>query len=120
MAHFDGTTVAVDEGRALCLIGASDDGSEGWRAVEAVRLATGADGSFSAAAGPTGRQISIEAWALDAFGRDLHDLLAPPARGEPDDLIDEPGRQTEMPDETIVGGWLGTDDDLADDSGGNA
>ena len=60
---------------------------------------------------PARAAISIEGWARQTFGKELADFLKPLPWYAYDDLPDDPGRATELPDEDLVGGWLGSDDD---------
>ena len=74
-------------------------------------LAFCAGEALPAEPGRPGRQISIEGWARRTFGKELADFLKPLPWYAYDDLPDDPGRATELPDQGLVGGWLGSDDE---------
>ena len=113
MEPLDGMAVSTEVGEALCALCAAEKDGERWQADEAMTPVAKDDQVLCATAGLTlgsGGRIAIEAWARDVCGWDLSDDGTCPLCDAHNDQCDEPGRETEMPDEDIVGGWLGTDD----------
>jgi hypothetical protein len=114
MTSLDVRVVVTEEAASVCARRPAEGLTASGSASAQALLAFYSGEALPAEPGQPCRQISIEGWARQTFGKELADFLKPLAWYPYDDFPDDHGRATERPDECLVGGWLGGDSDAVD------